>query len=406
MFFFHTICRKSIARDLLADIEVEAVEILCELELYFPPAFFDIMVHLIVHLVREIRICGPVGMHWMYSFERHMGTFKGFAKCSSRPDASIVERFVTDEVIDYCSSSLEKVVEYGVPRNKHFGRKLGVPRSKGKLHTPLFIELKRAHHYVLRNSSETVGYVEEHLNYLTRLYPDWLPQDIEVEHADTFVDWFYFRGAEDGVDENLKTFVRKPNCTVRAYTGYDINGFSFATVEKDSKSSTQCSGVYMESDQMVNGVIQLLPFYGVIEQIWALDYVAFKCVVFKCKWVRPGVGVDVTDPMGFTRVDLKAIGCEDDTFILASQAQQVFFVDDPSDTKWSIVLQGKKYFFEDEIDCQHRESRLEFPSAFPTLLDSARNAGVRREHDDGMWVDEKGLLIDEGVGKKRRKTSK
>jgi hypothetical protein len=252
----------------------------------------------------------------------------------------------------------------------------------------------------LRNSIETVGYVEEHLNYLTTLYPDWLSHEIEVEHVDSFVEWFYFRCAEACADENLKAFARKPNCTVRSYTGYDVNGFSFATVAKDSKSSTQSSGVYMESDQMVDGVIQLLPFYGVIEQIWELDYVEFKCVVFKCRWVRPGVGVDVTDPMGFTRVDLNNVGCKDDTFILASQAQQIFYVDDPIDSKWSIVLQGKKYFFEDEIDCQDKESRLEFPSAFPALSGGTRNVGVRREHDDGMWVDE------EGGGKKRKKNGK
>lgn len=29
-------------------------------EMYFLPEFFDIMVHLIVHLVREVRLCGPV----------------------------------------------------------------------------------------------------------------------------------------------------------------------------------------------------------------------------------------------------------------------------------------------------------------------------------------------------------
>ena len=33
---------------------------LCQLEMYFSPSFFDIMIHLIVHLVREIQLCGPI----------------------------------------------------------------------------------------------------------------------------------------------------------------------------------------------------------------------------------------------------------------------------------------------------------------------------------------------------------
>ncbi|XP_006586481.1 uncharacterized protein [Glycine max] len=59
-FFFNAICRKVIDPKQLDDLENEAAMILCQLEMYFPPSFFDIMVHLIVHLVREIRLCGPV----------------------------------------------------------------------------------------------------------------------------------------------------------------------------------------------------------------------------------------------------------------------------------------------------------------------------------------------------------
>ena len=29
-------------------------------EMFFPPSFFDIMVHLTMHLVDEIKYCGPV----------------------------------------------------------------------------------------------------------------------------------------------------------------------------------------------------------------------------------------------------------------------------------------------------------------------------------------------------------
>ena len=42
-------------------------------EQIFPPSFFNIMTHLLVHLVKEIDILGPVFLHNMFPFERFMG---------------------------------------------------------------------------------------------------------------------------------------------------------------------------------------------------------------------------------------------------------------------------------------------------------------------------------------------
>ena len=58
--------------------------------MYFPPAFFDIMVHLIVHLVREIKCCGPVYLRWMYLVERYMKILKWYTKNLHHLEASIV----------------------------------------------------------------------------------------------------------------------------------------------------------------------------------------------------------------------------------------------------------------------------------------------------------------------------
>ena len=52
--FFNAICKKLIDPQKLDELEIEAITILCKLEMYFPPSFFDIMVHLIVYLVWEI----------------------------------------------------------------------------------------------------------------------------------------------------------------------------------------------------------------------------------------------------------------------------------------------------------------------------------------------------------------
>jgi len=84
-FFFNAICSKVIDPQQLDNLENEASTILCELEMYFPPSFFDIMIHLIVHLVREIRFCGPVFLRWMYPIEWYMKVLKGYTKNQYRP---------------------------------------------------------------------------------------------------------------------------------------------------------------------------------------------------------------------------------------------------------------------------------------------------------------------------------
>ena len=98
------------------------METLCELEMFFPPSFFDIMVHLTVHLVREIKLCGPMFLHWMYPFERAMGQLKALARSRSRPEGSIAEGKVTEEVIGYYTDYLESVESIGLPKSRHEGR--------------------------------------------------------------------------------------------------------------------------------------------------------------------------------------------------------------------------------------------------------------------------------------------
>ena len=68
--FFNGLCQRVIDKDEILVLENEVVETLCMLERYFLPSFFDPMVHLVVHLGREVRLCGPVQFRWMYHFER------------------------------------------------------------------------------------------------------------------------------------------------------------------------------------------------------------------------------------------------------------------------------------------------------------------------------------------------
>src|ERR1041385_2438039 len=63
--FFDVISRKLICATQLKRLQEEIVLILCELEIYFPPAFFDIMVHLLIHVVEDIVQLGHAFLHNM-----------------------------------------------------------------------------------------------------------------------------------------------------------------------------------------------------------------------------------------------------------------------------------------------------------------------------------------------------
>ena len=54
----------------LKKLEKQIVLILCKLEKIFPPVFFDVMVHLAIHLPHEAMLGGLVQYRWMYPIER------------------------------------------------------------------------------------------------------------------------------------------------------------------------------------------------------------------------------------------------------------------------------------------------------------------------------------------------
>ena len=51
--FFRELCSKTLNKDVLAQMNKEIPILLCKLEKIFPPALFDVMMHLHVHLPKE-----------------------------------------------------------------------------------------------------------------------------------------------------------------------------------------------------------------------------------------------------------------------------------------------------------------------------------------------------------------
>ncbi|XP_071714147.1 uncharacterized protein [Rutidosis leptorrhynchoides] len=221
--------------DVLDEYQRDIILTLCELEMYFPPSFFDVMVHLVSHIIGEIEACSPVFLRYMYPFERYM---------------------------------------------------------------------------------------------------EWLKDKV--------------RRTLPNIDKTVKALGFAPK-HVFQYQGYDINGYTFYTKAQDKKSKIQNSGVTVIASSteftMVNceerSRIAIKSYYCVIQEIWELDYGnSYTITLFKCKWVDNDRGVQV-DKDGFTTVNLSTNGYKEEPFILAKLVTQVFFIEDPKDSRWHVVQYGK-----------------------------------------------------------------
>ncbi|XP_039837651.1 uncharacterized protein LOC120698185 [Panicum virgatum] len=92
--FFRQLCAKELSRAVIADMEKMAPVLLCKLEKIFPPAFFNLMQHLLLHLPYEARLGRPVQNCCCYSIERCQKVLRTKCKNKCKIEASIVEAYI------------------------------------------------------------------------------------------------------------------------------------------------------------------------------------------------------------------------------------------------------------------------------------------------------------------------
>ncbi|XP_024006560.1 uncharacterized protein LOC112083065 [Eutrema salsugineum] len=317
--FFHHLCQRVIDREKISVMETEIVETLCMFERFFPPSFFDIMVHLVVHLGREARLCGPVQFRWMYPFERYMKVLKDFIRNPARPEGCIAEAYLAEEC-----------------------------------------DLNIVHLSVIQNMASVEPYVDMHLQHLqdsnercrrdattlwrthTQKFATWLKEQIPV--------------TSENHDETLNWLAYGPRANARSFSGYIINGLRFHTISVDRQ--TQNSGVLYEATAMCRSsakdtsqMVDLVSYYGRVVEIILIDYNTFYIPVFRCLWANIGNGVKVED--GFTLVNLNQsqMAFARDPYILASQAKQVFYSRVDETSTWYVAMRGPTRRYTEE-DCE------------------------------------------------------
>ena len=103
------VCSKEITIAEIEAMKIESAEVICKLEIALPPSFFDGQIHLLIHLVHEVAIAGPVHPRWMYWVERCMGYMKSLVHTRARVEGSISERYLAAESMFYCSNILTTI---------------------------------------------------------------------------------------------------------------------------------------------------------------------------------------------------------------------------------------------------------------------------------------------------------
>nr|XP_016440128.1 PREDICTED: uncharacterized protein LOC107765940 isoform X1 [Nicotiana tabacum] len=207
--FFTAICAKVVRREDLDRLQYEINEITCELEMMFTPTYFDIMPHLPVQLVNEIKLGGPTHCRWMYSTERTLCKYKAFVRNRAHPEASIAEGFLAEECLIFCSRYLHDGVKTRFSRYQteddgdieganlspifpKIGHPIGSEKKrKGKIF-PMDLQLcSEAHRYALFNTEDeqVEAFIMEQKNLIdNHTRPNaWVTAR---NHSRNFADWF------------------------------------------------------------------------------------------------------------------------------------------------------------------------------------------------------------------------
>jgi hypothetical protein len=248
-FFFNAIGQKVLSEEALESLEKRHYETLCFLEMYFPPAFFDVSVHFTAHLIKEIKQLGPVFLHQMYEYERFNSVLKSFIRNRAYPEGNLVQGYCTVEAIEWALNYADLTNPIGVLKSRHEGNLIGKGIIGKKAITPDPNLFHRAHFHVLQQMSIVSEYLDEHKEMLLRDNPSQNELWLANEHMRKFISWLqeWISRSDTPISEHLQKLTRGSILTIVTYQGYDINGYTFYTEHQDKKSTYQNSGVRIDA---------------------------------------------------------------------------------------------------------------------------------------------------------------
>ncbi|GKA99060.1 putative transposase-associated domain-containing protein [Tanacetum coccineum] len=290
-----------------------------------------LMVHLVIHLVREVRFGGPTPYRWMHPIERVLSTLKSYVNNKAFPEGSIAEWYLARKSLNFCSryfsvvetlftrplrndddddqNEIEASNSLCPERALGLHMHLNLPAHKRKSSFNFEVNeksLKQAHRYVLFHVESITHFREEHKSLIKgQNRKHCLPEfELEKIHCEKFSAWFQKRverleeQMDPRVTEEVKWLARGLNDFVKRYSGYLIKGYRFHTKNHESLLKSQNSGlvVTVMGTSPTQGMVN---FYGSLKEIIELNYSGkIRVVLFRCDWVdiNQGCKRDKFDP--------------------------------------------------------------------------------------------------------------
>jgi hypothetical protein len=137
-----------------------------QLEMCFPPSFFDTMEHYMIHLADQIFVLGHSYMHYMYPYEHHMVVMKGYVRNRAHPEGSMIEGYTTEEVIECYAGYIKDENPIGVPVSRHHGRLSGKGTKGVKPIIDTYQRVCEAYFSIMHQLAVIRPYVKKHLQEL------------------------------------------------------------------------------------------------------------------------------------------------------------------------------------------------------------------------------------------------
>ena len=201
---------------------------------------------------------------------------------------------------------------------------------------------------------------------------------------------------------------------------YFVNGFKFHTSTYGSHRSTYNSGVCVKGSNYSD---YSNDFYGILDEILILEYPRLpikRTVLFKCSWFdpTPNVGMRKHPSCNLVEVNKRRKFSKYEPFIMAMQAEQVYYAPFPSkrrESEWLAVCAIKAKTFvevqseeeqeinEDDEAFQHEEGNTHIlgdvvADVTPCLLINDTNDFVYLDNDEEKSSSSCGVQSSEDEG--------
>jgi hypothetical protein len=91
--------------------------------MYFLSVFFDINIYFTTHLIKEIKLLGPMFLHQMYVYEIFNDILKLFIRNRAYPKGSMVQGYYTKEAVEWAINYTDPSNPISVSKSYHEGRR-------------------------------------------------------------------------------------------------------------------------------------------------------------------------------------------------------------------------------------------------------------------------------------------